>query len=440
MTDGIFRPTRRRLLAGLGGTILGPYLPALAAPGRPTLTLVAKPGSAALRLGAPDTPIWSLSGPTSDPVMRFKRGDEIEVTLENQLPIPIALNWHGIDGVAGAEPLVRPPLASGSKDAFVVPLRQAGTFMCDLRLLGDGQAQPLPARAMIVEDNEPVLADRDEVFLIEDWRLRADGSAVAPGGDAGDAAALYTVNGRPAPDIGIGGNERLRLRIVNGCQRNVIAVKIEDRTVLVMAIDGAPAEPFVARDGNLVLAPGTRIDAFIDAGKPGSVASIILHDGKELHPIARLVTSSDVAIRNAPLGPPTALPSGALPSQLELKNALRFALTLGQSGEAHSDWIGPARFSTAIAPVFRAKPGRIVVLALTNQASLPTVFHLHGHHFRLLDRLDDGWKPFWLDTLVIDAGQTQRIAFAAEYSGRWLMEATAADWAAPRLVCWYGVE
>ena len=37
-------------------------------------------------------------------------------------------------------------------------------------------------------------------------------------------------------------------------------------------------------------------------------------------------------------------------------------------------------------------------------------------------------------------GQTQRIAFAAEYAGRWLMEAMAADWAAPRLVRWYSVE
>ena len=50
------------------------------------------------------------------------------------------------------------------------------------------------------------------------------------------------------------------------------------------------------------------------------------------------------------------------------------------------------------------------------------MFHLHGHHFRLLDRLDDGWKPFWLDTLAIESGQTQRIAFAAEHAGRWLME------------------
>ena len=37
-------------------------------------------------------------------------------------------------------------------------------------------------------------------------------------------------------------------------------------------------------------------------------------------------------------------------------------------------------------------------------------------------------------------GQTQRIAFLAEYPGRFLIESVATDWAAPRLVRWYSVE
>jgi FtsP/CotA-like multicopper oxidase with cupredoxin domain len=442
MTDGVFWLNRRGLLAGLGGAILSPHLRAMAAPTRrQALTLQAKPGAAALRGGLADTPVWSLLGPTSDAVTPFRRGDELEVTLENQLPIPIALNWHGIDGAPGAEPLTRPPLASGGKDGFVIPLRHAGSFLCDLRLLGDGQARPLPARAIIVGEAEPVLADRDEVFLIEDWRLRPGGSAVAPGSEPKDATALYTVNGRPASDISIRSNERLRLRIINGCQRNVIALKIEDYAVLVMAIDGQPAEPFLARNGQLVLAPGTRIDGFIDAVRPpGAVSSIVLHDGKEPRPIAWLVTSGDAPVRSAPLPAAVPLPSNALPTQLELRNALRFALTLGEADGSQPDWTPPAGLTAAIAPTFRCKSGRVVVLALTNRAAIPTVFHLHGHHFRLLDRLDDGWKPFWLDTLLIDPGRTQRIAFAAEYQGRWLMEAMATDWAAPRLVRWYSVE
>jgi FtsP/CotA-like multicopper oxidase with cupredoxin domain len=49
--------------------------------------------------------------------------------------------------------------------------------------------------------------------------------------------------------------------------------------------------------------------------------------------------------------------------------------------------------------------------------------HLHGHHVRLLDRLDDGWKPFWLDTLLIDGHQTEHIAFVADNPGKWRLDA-----------------
>jgi FtsP/CotA-like multicopper oxidase with cupredoxin domain len=442
MTNRVFPLTRRRLLAGLGVTILGPATPSIAnAQGRTPLIMQARPGAAALRAGQPDTAIWTLLTPAPQPGLRFRRGDQLEVTLGNYLPAPVTLNWQGLDGTPATEPLLaRPSLAPGGKDSFVIPLRHAGTFLCDLRLLGDNQVLPSPARALVVQESEPVAIDRDEVVLIEDWRLRPDGSAMAPGSEAKDEKPLYTVNGHTSLDITIRAHERLRLRFINGCQRNGIAIKIEDHDVRVMAIDSQPSEPFLARNGQLVLAPGTRVDAFVDATRPpGSSSSILLHDGTEPRPIARLVYSSDAPIRDAPLPAAAALPSNGLPAQLDLKNALRIDLTLGATG-AQTDWVTPASFAPASAPAFRAKPGRTVVLALTNRAEIPTVFHLHGHHFRLLDRLDDGWKPFWLDTLAIEAGQTQRIAFLAETAGRWLIESMATDWAAPRLVRWYSVE
>jgi FtsP/CotA-like multicopper oxidase with cupredoxin domain len=438
MADRIFPLNRRQLVSGLGASMLVPAMPSAAmAQGRTALMLQAKPGSAALRPGQPDTPTWSLLTP--DARMRFKRGDELQVTLENGLPIAVALGWRGIDGTPAAEPLTaRPPLASSANDTFTIPLRHAGTFMCDLHLLGDNQAQPLPARALIVAESEPVAVDRDEVFLVEGWRLKPDGGAMAPGADAKGAAPLYTINGQASLDIAARANERLRLRFINGCHRTVIAIKIENIDVRVMAIDGQPAEPFQARNGAFVLAPGTRVDAFVDAIAPaGTVSPILLHDGKEARSIGKLTISDEPPVRVTPLPPAAPLPSNGLPARLDLKGATRVDLTLGGP---QADWITPAAFAAAAAPAFRAKRGRTVMLALTNRAEIPTVFHLHGHHFRLLDRLDDGWKPFWLDTVAIDAGQTQRIAFAAEYVGHWLIESVATDWAAPRLVRWYSVE
>ncbi len=436
MANHFFRPDRRALLAGLGAAVLAPAAPPAGAQGRPALALRAKADVLALHPAEPDTPIWSIGGAD----LRFKRGDSPEIAFGNDLPVPMVLNWRGIDGVVAAEPLLaRASPAPGAQDTCQIPLRHAGTFLCDLGLLGDGAARPTRGLPVIVAESEAVPVDRDEVILIEDWRLRPDGTAIAPGIDPKDTVPVYTINGRPTRDIPVRTHERLRFRFINGLQRNVVAIKIETYETRVMALDGQPAEPFLARGGALVLAPGTRVDAFIDitAQPPGASSSILLHDGKEARPIARLITSNAPPIRDAVLPAASPLPSNGLPARLDLKNALRIDLALGGS---QTDWVAPTKFVPTAQPAFRAKAGRTVVLALANRAEIATVFHLHGHQFRLLDRLDDGWKPFWLDTLAIDPGQTQRIAFAADYPGRWLIESVATDWAAPRLVRWYSVE
>ena len=436
MASPKFQLDRRELMAGLGAATLASMSPAAGrAQARSALALQARADSVALRPNAPATPIWSLQGPE----LRFKRGETLDIAFGNELPAPAVLNWRGIDGVPAAEPLTgRPPLATGGKDVLKLPLRHAGTFLYDLTLLGDGQPRPSQARALIVQESEAVAIDRDEVLLIEDWRVRPDGTAMTPGSDPGDAVPVHTINRRTSLDLSARAHERVRLRIISGCQRAVIAIKLEGLELWVMALDSQPAEPFQARNGALVLAPGGRADVFLDVTMPaGTSTPILLHDGKEARPVGKLVVSGEPPIRTAPLPLAPPLPSNGLPERIELKGATRVDLALGGS---QGDWVLPAKFSATGPPAFRVKAERTVVLALTNRAAIANVFHLHGHHFRLLDRLDDGWKPFWLDTLAIEPGQTQRIAFRAEYPGRYLIESVATDWSAPRLVRWYAVE
>ena len=444
MASPEFKLNRRTLIAGLGIAALAPMWPVAAgaqgspkgnSPGRTPLALLARADRIALRAGSAATPVWSLQGPE----LAFKRGETLDIAFGNELPVPVVLDWRGIDGAPAAEPLTaRPPVPTGGKDSLQLPLRHAGTFLCQSGLLGDGQTNPFRSRPLIVRETETVAVDRDEVLLIEDWRVRPDGTAVSPGTEPGDAVPVHTINGRTSLDLSGRTNERVRLRIISGCQRAVIAFKLEGLDVKVMAIDGQPSEPFQARNGALVLAPGGRVDAFIDLTAPaGSVSPILLHDGKEARPIGKIVVSSEPPIRSAPLPPASPLPSNGLPERLDLKGATRVDLPLGGPS---GDWVTSAKLVATAPPAFRAKAGRTVVLALANRAATATVFHLHGHHFRLLDRLDDGWKPFWLDTLAIEPSQTHRIAFAAEYAGRYLIESAATDFAAPRLVRWYAVE
>ena len=145
MASEKFLLNRRELMAGLGAAALTPIWPAPGcAQGRPSLALLARAGSLALRAGGPDTPVWALEGPD----LRFKRGDIAEVAFGNEIALPTILNWRGIDGVAAVEPLtVRAPLAADAREALQLPLRHAGTLLCDLGLLGDGQARrPHPGR------------------------------------------------------------------------------------------------------------------------------------------------------------------------------------------------------------------------------------------------------------------------------------------------------
>jgi FtsP/CotA-like multicopper oxidase with cupredoxin domain len=434
MSDHIFRPNRRAVMAGLAAVACQWPDQAAHAEQAAWLALRCKEGVLDLREGQPATPIWSLG----DQALRFRRGDRPEVTLTNDLPVPVLLNWRGVDGAAGAEPLLaRSPLAPSASDTFQLPLRHAGTYLCDLALLGDRAARATRALPLMVSESEPVQVDRDETLLIEGWRLKPDGSAVAPGLDAEGATPVYTVNGQRMRDIKVRGRERLRLRFINGLQRQVIALKIEHHDVTVMALDGQPAEPFLARGGALALAPGGRADVFVDMALEAGTTPILMHDGEAARTIARLVVSDEAPIRRETLPPPAALPSNGLPARLDLKSALRVDLPIGGDSK---DWLTPATFEATTPPAFRAKAGRAVVLSLINRAPTTSVFHLHGHHFRHLDRLDDGWKPFWLDTIAIDAGQTQRIAFAAEVAGRFLLEAIEAQWSAPRRLRWYSVD
>lgn len=425
---------RRALVRGFGAICLGLLLPrGSAAQGRPTVAIQARRGSLALRAGGPETPVWMLAAPA----MRFRRGEELQVEFANDLNVTAGLDWRGIAGVPAIEPLIgRRLLAPAGWEKVRIPLRQAGTFLCDLSLLAVKDALPARGQPVVVGEDEPVSVDRDEALLVEEWRVRADGTAAVPGTDATETMVFYTLNGKTSLDISARSHERLRLRFINGSRRSVIALKLESVDVTVLAIDSQPAEPFLARNGALLLAPGSRIDAFVDVtAPPGSNLKILLHEGKQARTIGFIIVSRDPPVRPAPLPPPAPLPSNGLPARLDLKNALRAELTLNGP-----EWNPTVSIAISLKPAFRAKAGRVVVLALTNGADITTVFRLHGHHFRLLDRLDDGWKPFWLDTLAIEPGQTQRIAFAAEHAGHWLVESVATDWAAPRFVRWYAVE
>ena len=393
-------------------------------------SLMVGPATITLRSDGAATPIWQLAG--GPPVLRARQGDELRIALGNALAVPVQLHTYGVDGVA-----LPAPIAAGNTATFALPLRQAGTMLLDPRVLSDAAERPCRPRVLVVEETEPLAADRDDVLLIEQWRLRADNTAVAPGNDPKDTTAVFTGNGQALAEFALRPNARLRLRIVNSCERFPIGLRIADLDVRVMAIDGRPAEPFPARDGQLVLAPGSRADVLIDvSGTAGQTTPIMLFAGGPPIQIGRIIASGE-PLRATPLAGANALPSTGLPTRLPFQNAIRAEIAF--DGSSTNGWTSAANIFSG-PPVFKAKRARVVMLTVVNKTATPVRMRLHGHHARLLDRLDDGWKPYWIDTLLLDTGQTQRIAFLADTPGQWLIEAVQASWSARKLTRWFAVE
>lgn len=432
-------PSRRQLVAGVGLTTAGLALGRMSHAAEPSpipLEMRLHAAEAALGESRPSSPTWELDAP----LPKLIQGDIVDLGVRNELPVPVVLTWRGAPWAASIEPLLaQPPLTPGQSVRMRVPLAHAGTVLCDMHLLGDTGQRPLPAIGFGVAERTPPTVDGDHLLTITEWRVRPDGTLVAPGQEAGDAAAQFTVNGKPALDIPTVAGARLRLRFVNACQRSLVAIRLDDHQPVVMALDGQPAAPFRARDGQLLLAPGTRLDTFVDMlGKPGMTSTIWLHDGTSPRPVGRLVYRKDDPIRRPPLGEPKPLPDNGLPQRLALGQARRVDLPIETAPSA--DWQLPSAQIGKVAPVFRARRGDTVVLSLINRAAAPATFHLHGHPFRWLSPLDDAWKPFWLDTLLLPPGQTLRIAFLAEHPGSWMLEAIGTNWSGRRLVRWYAVD
>ena len=283
MKPRILDPNRRDVLAGLVAS-LGASAAALMTGGATPpvsaqIALQARSSTLVLRPGQPATPIWELAAVSHLRDVRLKRGDRCELVFRNDLPVPLAPVWYGLNSGAATDPLRgRAPAPPNAVETSIISISNAGTLLTDFRLFEDGMKQPARPLPIIASETSPAVVDRDEVLLIEEWRLRPDGTALPPGQDPKGSTPLYTINGQTSFELSALRHQRLRLRFINGSQRSVLAIKLEGYNVPVMALDGQPAEPFPARNGALVLAPGGRADAFVDTA---TSAAFLLHDGKE---------------------------------------------------------------------------------------------------------------------------------------------------------------
>lgn len=439
--------------------------------GGPLFRLRAAAGSLRLR-PAPfvETPVCCFNGMIPGPLLRVRQGQRLAIELENALPEPLSLHWHGAgapnlaDGVSG---LTGQAIAPGETQVIAFEARHAGVFWYRPMTIGSvgRQTENGLYGALIVDEAEPPAVEKDILLVLDDWalddnaRLRPDFDTVAARAGAGRLGNWLTLNSAAPPErITATPGARLRLRLLNAANARPFPLQFNGLNAHIIAIDGRPSEVFRPAHDSLTLMPGGRYDMIVEApADSGAEGTVIARLGAGT-PL--LVIKSEAAPPNgakAPLpavaGAITTLPHGDLPASISLQNSARATLVLAGgappgASNAASKFTDPGRIWTVnniswpdamTRPAFSVRSGRPVTLELRNTTSWMQVLHVHGHHVRRLHNLDDGWEPYWLDVIAIPAGQTARIAFNAGEPGKWLIGSAIAERLDGGMATWFQV-
>ncbi len=161
---------------------------------------------------------WGFNGTCPGPTIEVTEGDRVRLVVENRLPEPFSMHWHGfeipieMDGVPG---VTQDPIAPGGTFVYEFTLHQNGTFfyhshMPMQELLGMvGLFIMHPRRAY-----RPAV-DRDYGMIFQTWDIKPNATVPAT---LGMDFNWLTINGKAGPDTTpllakLG--ERVRLRMVN---------------------------------------------------------------------------------------------------------------------------------------------------------------------------------------------------------------------------------
>ena len=407
-----------------------------------------------------ETDVWTINGGVPGPVLRVKQGEEVSVRLINNLSQPAALHWQGVrlaNAMDGAPGLTQAPMAPGERMdiRFIAP--DAGTYW--YRPSAFPNAAEQKGRGLygllIVEGPDDPPVDREFLAIIDDWRLDEQGQIRSPFLDVADVTGpgrigdLITINSQSIPQVMTAPpGARVRLRILNACSARLISLTFNGLRPLVVGVDGQSCEPFEPARMTLPSGPGSRFDVIFDLpAQAGAQESLTFRDGVlngdasiEPRKLIAFETTGDALPARDPI---RSRQNPALPAVIRLQGAKRLDLTIArrESNDPRKVWAfnGLASHGADAAPLFKAKRGQPVTLGFVNNSKVAHSIHVHGHAFRVLHLLDDGWEPYWRDSVIVPPGGTVRVAFVADNPGKWLIESTILDHAMSGLTGWFEV-
>ena len=458
MTGGDRGLTRRGLLGGVLVATAWRLTPARAADDSPA---PAADGFTILEAGPTTLPLTTTAEPAAalayfgqipGPLLRLKRSEELKVRLINKLVEPTMLCFPGLrpaNASAGYGGLTTPRLAPGASAdiRFTAPDAGFGLYFphagkTDTAQQGRGLFGPI----LVEEVNKPDV-DADFAVVLSDWnvddkgQIRDDFADPALARGAGRTAGLVVANGAAAPlKLSARPGARVRLRLGNAATARLTNVGIVGAKTLIVAVDGQPAEPFEPRLNQFPMGPGARFELMFDMPRDrnAKVGCVL-----RASPDAAAAPFVDITAEGEPVvaraSPMRLAPNPLLPAEIALETGRRTDIVVTGGGAAPFALNGVTFTDWAPKPIAAIAKNSVNVFAIANKTAVVQAMRLGGHVARILHSMDDGWEPYWRDTILVQPGRTISIVFVADNPGKWPIESSIPEHRAAGVGGWFQV-
>ena len=238
---------------------------------------------------------------------------------------------------------------------------------------------------------------------------------------------------------------RIRLRLVSAAGARIMSLSLEGAKPWVLAVDGQPANSaFEPARATFPVGPGARFDIMFDLPREAGAEARLVLNGEnepdraliafatsgEARPALAAIASLDAQSASADRDPATGRQTGRTHHRAS-QGSVRARPPVFLDHQWRN---GGGAFRQASVFVKRGSP---VTLAIVNRSAVIQQIHIHGHVMRLLHDLDDGWEPYWRDSVLIAPGRTKHVAFIADNPGKWAIESMIADRQADGLSTWF---
>ena len=394
----------------------------------------------------------AYSGAIPGPLLRLKKGEELKLRFSNKLAEPTTLCFAGLrtaNAVAGYGGLTGPRLAPGASAdiRFAPPDPGFNLYFPHAGATDAGQQGRGLFGPIIVDEAEKPDVDEDFVVVLSDWsfddkgQIKNDFSDPTLARGAGRRGSLVFANDGGAPlRLQARPGARVRMRLGNAATARLTNVGIDGATTLIVAVDGQPCEPFEPLRNQFPMGPGARFELVFDMPRQaGATVTFVLRweAGAPDVPFVAITSDGDpVAPRSGPARLP---PNPALPAEIALEAARSFDVVVTGGGAAPFAVNGVTFADWSPKPLALVPRGAPAVFAFANKTAVVQAMRLGGHVARLLHSMDDGWEPYWRDTLLIQPGRTLHVAFIADNPGKWPIESAIPEHRAAGVGAWFQV-